>query len=63
MRHVPISSERAIAINNLGYEARYFAHRHRLTRAVAERLIAEIGPDRAKLDAAALAYKRLPDEV
>jgi hypothetical protein len=54
-------SDAAKASNALGYEARYFAHRHRISRAVAEKLIAEIGPDRAKLDEAARALKARGD--
>ncbi|MDB5318330.1 MAG: hypothetical protein JWO24_4174 [Rhodospirillales bacterium] len=38
---------------NEPYEVEYFARKHGLSRQEAERLIREIGNDRAKLDAAA----------
>ena len=39
--------------DGVGYDERYFALKHRLTKAEAKRLIAEVGDDRAALNAAA----------
>ncbi len=51
------NEDRARRLNALGYDTRHLAHRHRLTRAVAQALIDHIGPDRAELDEAAREYR------
>jgi hypothetical protein len=40
-----------------GYEVKYFAHKHRISMDQARKLIAEIGGDRTKLNAAAQKLK------
>ena len=58
-----VAEERKRNFNALGYEVRYFAHRHKLTLEVAETMVKCIGPDRAKLDEAARDLKRAEIEV
>ena len=41
-----------------GYEVRYFARKHDITKDQAEALIAQVGNDREKLNAAASKLKR-----
>lgn len=47
------ASDRAQVAAGEAYEVDYFARKHGLTRAAAQKLISRIGNDRAKLDAAA----------
>jgi hypothetical protein len=47
------------ADRHLGYEVNYFAWKHGIGRATAELLIATIGKDRVKLDAAGVLFSKL----
>lgn len=41
-----------------GYEVKFFANKHKLSTDQARRLIAEVGNDRGRLDAAAVKLKK-----
>ena len=45
--------DRARVAKGEGYEVRYFARKHGISREQAEQLISRVGNDRAKLNAAA----------
>ena len=51
-----VAERRKLEFNSLGYEVRFFAHRHRLTIDVARDIIRRIGSDRERLVAEAKAY-------
>ena len=46
-------ADRRTVSGSEGYEVEYFAHKHGINTAEAERLIKEVGNDREALDAAA----------
>jgi hypothetical protein len=50
-------TDRRTVSGSQGYEVDYFAKKQGITKAQAEKLIREIGNDRAKLDAAAQRLK------
>jgi hypothetical protein len=51
------AQDRARVSAQEGYEVDYFARKHGITAQQARELIAEVGNDRAKLDAAAERFK------
>ncbi|MDB5671750.1 MAG: hypothetical protein JWO25_2709 [Alphaproteobacteria bacterium] len=58
-RHVKRpGTDRRLAAGGQGYEVRYFARKHGITRDQAEALINRVGNDRQKLNAAAEKLKK-----
>lgn len=57
------AADRSQVAADEGYEVAYFAKKHGMTQAAARELIAEIGNDRAKLDAAAAARSTAPSRA